>query len=224
MEGKGANDMTFSLQTMLDVLPALLRGTVVTLQATAAGILLALALGLFLAIARRGSNRAIVVVIDLFVTVIRSTPLLIQLYLLFYVLPLYGPSLSPLVTGVLGLGVHYSSYLSEVFRAGIDAVPKGQWEASVALQMPRAKTWCRIILPQAFRIVLPQIGNYMISMYKHASLLATITVVELLGAALNYAGETFRYLEVLTLVGVIYFIIGYIFSRIIKYIELKLAY
>ncbi len=216
--------MNFSPQVMLDVLPALLRGTLVTLYVTAAGMVLAIVVGLVLAVARRGGNRIAVAAVDLFVTVVRSTPLLIQLYLLFYVLPLYGVSFSPLLTGIVGLGLHYSSFLSEVFRAGIEAVPRGQWEASVALQFSRATTWKRIILPQAFRVVLPQIGNYLISMYKHAALLATITVVELLGAALNFAGETFRYFEVFTLVGIIYFIIGYALSRVVRHLELRASY
>lgn len=216
--------MNFSPQVMLDVLPALLRGTLVTLYVTAAGMVLAIVVGLVLAVARRGGNRIAVAAVDLFVTVVRSTPLLIQLYLLFYVLPLYGVSFSPLLTGIVGLGLHYSSFLSEVFRAGIEAVPRGQWEASVALQFSRATTWKRIILPQAFRVVLPQIGNYLISMYKHAALLATITVVELLGAALNFAGETFRYFEVFTIVGIIYFIIGYALSRVVRHLELRASY
>lgn len=216
--------MNFSPQVMLDVLPALLRGTLVTLYVTAAGMVLAIVVGLVLAVARRGGNRIAVAAVDLFVTVVRSTPLLIQLYLLFYVLPLYGVSFSPLLTGIVGLGLHYSSFLSEVFRAGIEAVPRGQWEASVALQFSRATTWKRIILPQAFRVVLPQIGNYLISMYKHAALLATITVVELLGSALNFAGETFRYFEVFTLVGIIYFIIGYALARVVRHLELRASY
>lgn len=224
MEAKGADDMNFSPQITAELLPALLRGTVVTLYATAAGMAVALAVGLLIAVARRGGNPVAVLIIDSFVTVVRSTPLLIQLYLLFYVLPLYGPSFSPLFTGILGLGLHYSSYISEVFRAGIDAVPRGQWEACIALQFSRVKTWTRIILPQAFRIVLPQIGNYLISMYKHASLLATITVVELLGAALNFAGETFRYFEAFTLVGIIYFVIGFAFSRLVRYLEQRTTY
>lgn len=215
--------MNFNARVFVDAWPALMDGLKITMIASTAGMAVALALGLSIAIAGRNARRVGALLIESLVTIVRSTPLLIQLYLLFYVLPLYGPRLSPLATGIIGLGVHYASYLSEVFRAGIDSVPKGQWEATVALHLNRRTTWTRIILPQVVRTVLPQVGNYFISIYKAAALLATITVVDLLGAGLNYAGETFRYFEIFTLIGIIYFIIGFLLSRFVQYAERRLA-
>lgn len=211
--------MNFSVEYCIEVLPKLLDGAVITIYATIVGMVIALALGLLLAIARKIGRGITVFSVDTFVLVIRSTPLLIQLYIMFYVLPLYGISFSPFVTGVLTLGVHYATFISEVFRAGIEAVPKGQWEAAHALNFPTRKLWLRVIVPQTIRPIIPQLGNYLIQMYKHAALLATITVIEVLGAALNEAGETFRYLEIFTLVGIIYFIIGYTCSLGVRRLE-----
>ncbi len=215
--------MNFDLNSIPVILPLLLQGLKVTVIASAGAAVVAIVLGFVIAMLRRSARRSLCLVIDTVVTVIRSTPLLVQLYLLFYVLPLYGPALSPMTTGILGLGIHYSAYLSEVFRAGIDAVPKGQWEAAIALQFNRFQTWKRLIIPQVLRIVLPQVGNYFISIYKHSSLLATITVVEVLGATLNYAGETFRYLEAFTILGILYFIVGFSLSQTVGYLERRLA-
>ncbi len=215
--------MTFSLKVLRDAWPALWDGLKITMLASAAGMTVAIILALVIAIAIRGGGPTTRLTLNGLVTVVRSTPLLIQLYLLFYVLPLYGPKLSPLTTGVIGLGLHYASYLSEVFRAGIEAIPKGQWEAATALHLSRKTTWFRIVLPQVAKTVLPQVGNYFISIYKSAALLATITVVDLLGAGLNYAGETFRYFEIFTLIGLIYFTIGFTLSRILSYLESRFA-
>lgn len=215
--------MNFDLNSINVILPLLLQGLKVTVVASTGAVIVAIALGLLIAIVRRSAGRVLRLAIDSVVTVVRSTPLLVQLYLLFYVLPLYGPAMSPMTTGILGLGIHYCAYLSEVFRAGIDAVPKGQWEAAIALQFNRFQTWRRLIIPQVVRIVLPQVGNYFISIYKHSSLLATITVVEILGTTLNYAGETFRYFEAFTLLGIIYFIVGFSLSRTVGYLERRLA-
>lgn len=215
--------MNFDFDSVQTFLPLLLSGLRVTIIASTGGLVVAVTVGLLIAIVLRSAPLPVRLITDALVTVVRSTPLLIQLYLLFYVLPLYGPTFSPLFTGIVGLGLHYSSYLSEVFRAGIDAVPKGQWEAAIALQFNRQQTWRRLILPQVIRIVLPQVGNYFISIYKHSALLATITVVEILGTTLNYAGETFRYFEAFTLLGVVYFVIGFALSRTVIFLERRLA-
>jgi polar amino acid transport system permease protein len=137
------------------VLPAILEGLLVTLQATVLGALLAYVLGLVFALLRRSPIRVISTVVWLIMEFIRSTPLLVQLFFLFYVLPLVGVTLSPMVTGVLGLGLHYATYTAEVYRAGIEAVPKGQWEAATALSLPTRRVWTAVVLPQAIPRVLP---------------------------------------------------------------------
>src|SRR5690606_29780824 len=106
--------------------------------------------------------------------------LLIQLYFLYYVLPTTGIVLSPMVTGVIGLGLHYSSYTAEVYRAGINAVPRGQWEAARSLHLNRWQTYRHVILPQAIPPMIPVLGNYLIAMFKDTPLLSAITIVEML--------------------------------------------
>src|SRR5690554_1091300 len=141
--------MTFDWAYAKAILPSLLEAMVITLQATFAGFGLAVVVGLGLALARRSAQRVISRPAGWFVEFVRSTPLLVQLYFLFFALPSAGISLSPFAAGVLGLGLHYATYISEVYRAGIEAVPPGQWEAATALYFNRFQTWTRVILPQA---------------------------------------------------------------------------
>lgn len=139
----------FDWQFAWQVLPELIPGLWVTLQATVLGMVLALVLGLSWTICRRAPNRILSGTAHWIVEFVRSTPLLIQLYFLFYVLPSAGVAISPLLTGLLALGLHYSAYTTEVYRAGIEAVPRGQWDASTALGLPRRHIWHAVILPQA---------------------------------------------------------------------------
>lgn len=200
-------------------LPVLLRGLAVTLEATLLGMALALVLGLVWAALGRASSLALRGLARSLVELVRSTPLLVQLYFLFYVLPQTGLRFSPLVTGVLGLGLHYSAYLAEVYRAGIDAVPRGQWEAASVLGISRRRTFVSIILPQALVPMVPVLGNYLVAMFKDTPLLSAITVLELLSRAKLLGAAEFRYLEPLTLVGVLLLIISLSASRLVLTLE-----
>ena len=135
---------------------------------------------------------------------IRRTPLLVQLYFLFYVLPDLGIFLSPFAAGVIGLGIHFSTYTSEVYRAGIENIPKGQWEASRALNYNAYQTMRFVILPQAIPPMIPPLANYLITMFKETPLLSAITVVELFGAANIFSNTTYKFLEPMTLVGLFF--------------------
>jgi polar amino acid transport system permease protein len=154
---------------------------------------------------------------------IRSTPLLVQLYFLFFVLPDTGIRLSALTTGVLALGLHYSAYTAEVYRAGIEGVPREQWEAALALNMKPWHTWFAVILPQALPPVIPAMGNYLVAMFKDTPMLAAITVMELLQTAKLIGAESFRYLEPLTLVGLLFLAISLLSSRLIHALEARFA-
>lgn len=200
-------------------MPQLMAGLKVTIEATVLGMILALALGLFWTICRRSTNRWLAVICHWIVEFVRSTPLLIQLYFLFYVLPSVGVVLSPLITGLLALGLHYSCYTAEVYRSGIDAVPKGQWDASTSLGFSKLYVWRAIILPQAIPRVLPVLGNYFIAMFKDTPLLAAITVMEMLQQAKLIGAQEFRYLEPLTMVGVIFLILSLIASQMVIALE-----
>jgi polar amino acid transport system permease protein len=201
------------------ILPALLRAFLVTVEATALGMALALVLGLVWAIVRRSHHRSLSLAAYWTIELIRSTPLLVQIYFLYFVLPEAGIRFSAMTTGVLALGLHYSAYTAEVYRAGIDGVPRGQWEAALALNMRPWHMWRAVILPQAIPPVIPALGNYLVAMFKDTPLLAAITVLELLQTAKLIGAETFRYLEPLTLVGLLFLAVSLLASRFIYTLE-----
>jgi polar amino acid transport system permease protein len=215
--------VTFDVNYALELLPLLLRATLLTIEATVGGMALALVGGLVLTVLRLGFPGPISRLATAYIEFVRSTPLLIQLFFLFYVLPRYGVAFDPLLTGIVALGLHYSAYTAEVYRAGILSVPPGQWEAATALNFSTRRTWTRIILPQALPPVIPALGNYVVSMFKDTPLLATITVSELLGTALNEAGQTYRYFEPLTIVGLIFLGLSYPSALLIRRLELRYA-
>ena len=215
--------MPFDWDFAKSILPRLAEASIITVQATVCAFALAAVLGLMLAIGRRSQYCEIRFPIIGFVEVIRSTPLLIQLYFLFFVLPHVGVTLPPFTSGVIGLGLHYSTYTSEVYRAGIESVPKGQWEAALALNYSRYHMFRRVILPQAIPPVIPALGNYLISMFKDTPLLAAITVMELMHTANVIASERFLYVEPMTLVGLIFLGVSVISVFFLRYLERRLA-
>jgi polar amino acid transport system permease protein len=195
--------MTFDLDFAIKIFPTLLDGAKITALATCGGMAFALVGGLLLAIARMSPLRLLRYAAGAYVEFFRDTPLLIQLFFLFYVLPFWGITLPALVTGVLGLGLNYSAYTSEVYRAGIESVPRGQWEVAVALNLSASDTWRKVVLPQAYPPVVPMLGNNLIGMFKDSMLLSTITVLELFGRANQIGSHTYRFLEPFTLLGLI---------------------
>lgn len=212
----------FDWSFALHIVPPLLRALIVTVEATVAGMLLAVTLGLLLAVARRFGAWPLARAASFFVSFIRSTPLLVQIYFLFYVAPLGGVKFSPFVTGALALGLHYSAYCAEVYRAGIEGVPQSQWDAASALNFSRRDTLVRVILPQAIPPVVPALGNYLIAMFKDAPMLSVITVVELLQEGKIIGSETFRYTEPLTLVGVLFLLLSLLSAGGLRYAERRL--
>ncbi|MFQ5753091.1 MAG: ectoine/hydroxyectoine ABC transporter permease subunit EhuD [bacterium] len=201
------------------LIPKLVNALGITIAATVLGMALAMALGLFWAILRKSKHPAVYWLSTTVVEFFRSTPLLVQIYFLFYVLPDAGLRLTPFQTGILALGIHYSAYLAEVYRAGIDSVPEGQWEAAKALNMSKAHTFKSIILPQALPPIIPAMGNYLIAMFKDTPMLSAITVLELLQTSKIIGAETFRYIEPLTLVGVLFLTLSLISARMIRSLE-----
>lgn len=209
----------------VDIIPALLRGLQVTFQATVLGSLLAFSLGLVLTLLLRTRIRPVTVVVRGFIEFVRSTPLLVQIYFLFFVLPIeFGVTLSALTVGVLALGVHYATYTAEVYRAGIEAVPRGQWEAATALNLPRGRTWAAVILPQAIPRVLPALGNYVISMFKETPLLIGIGILDLVGQAREAGNDTFRYVEPYTLAGLFFLLLSYPSSLLVRRLERRVGF
>jgi polar amino acid transport system permease protein len=201
------------------VLPDLLVGLKVTVEATLFGTMIALVLGMFWTLLRLAEIPFVSSAISLIVQFLRGTPVLIQLYFFFYALPGYGVTLSALATGILGLGLFYSAVASEVYRAGIEGVAPGQWEASLTLGLPIFWMWRRIILPQALRAILPMLGNIVVVMFKDTALLSTITIAELLSNAMDAAQAEYRFIEPLTLAALLYFIVSYTSVQGVRVLE-----
>ncbi|MFE9863810.1 ectoine/hydroxyectoine ABC transporter permease subunit EhuD [Streptomyces sp. NPDC005506] len=210
----------FDWNAARDALPLVLEGFRVTLLATVLGTLVAAVLGLAIAVAGRAPSRFVTVPVRVVMEFIRSTPLLVQLV---GVAALFT-AVEPLTIGIVVLGVHYAAYTSEVYRAGIDGVPKGQWEACRALSLTPRRTWQAVILPQAVRNVLPALGNYAISMFKETPFLAVITVQEMVFEARKYGADHFAYTEAFTLAGLVFLVASYPTSLLMRKLEKRLGH
>ncbi len=204
---------------VIQILPTLIEGVKITILATVLGYILAAIVGLAIAIIRRSKNKLISRPMGFVAEFIRGTPLLVQLYFIFYVLPDLGLTLSPLVAGVIGLGLHYGTYTAEVYRAGIDNVARGQWEAAKACNLSSTQTWTQIILPQALPPMIPALANYFIAMFKETPLLSAITVLELMNQARSIANYNYRYIEPITLVGAFFLVISLISVVGLRWLE-----
>jgi polar amino acid transport system permease protein len=207
----------------ISILPMLLTGLWVTVQITVMGTVIAAVLGLVFAVVRRLAVPILSSAVSFVVVFVRGTPLLVQAYCAFFVLPAYGISFDAFTTGTIIIGINYSAYMAEVYRSGIQGVPKGQWEAATALSLPAGRVWGRIILPQAFRTVVPMLGNYFIQMFKDSAVLSAITVVELMATAQAIGSSNFRYLEPLTLAAVLFLAVSYPASRLVDRLERRYA-
>ena len=187
-----------------ELLPRFIDATGKTLIAAGGGYTIAIILGLVFVLAQRTPFRALTFVVREFVELIRSTPLLLQVFFVFYVGPQYGVQLSPWMSGMVAIGLHYGAYLSEVYRGGIESVSKGQWEAATAINMSMFKTYHRIIIPQALPPAIAGMGNYLVGIFKDTPMLSVIGVAELMHTANSVGAESYRYLEPYTMVGVIF--------------------
>ena len=196
-----------------------MQGVRITVLATLLGFVLAALLGLAAAILRRSRSAPLRHTVRFVLDFIRGTPLLVQLYFLFYILPGLGLTLSALTAGVLGIGLHYSAYMAEVYRAGIENVPRGQWEAAKACNFATWQIWRYVVLPQAIGPMIPALANYLIAMFKETPLLSAITVVELMGEARSIANFNYRYLEPMTLVGAFFLAISLVAVALVRLLE-----
>jgi len=203
-------------------LPLLLRGAGITIMLSVVSMALATALGLLLAVTRFYSPPVIGGIATAYVEVYRGTPLLIQLFIIYYGLPNIGIALSPLAAAIIGLGMNYAAYEAEVYRAGIEAVPPGQVEAALSLGMSRSLTFQTIIFPQAFRISLPAVTNDFIALFKDSSIVSVIAMVELTKTYAILAATTLRYFELGLVVAVLYFGMSYPLSILARRIEWRM--
>lgn len=196
-------------------------GIVITFQVTIGAILLAIVFGLIAGLGRISANRYINGIASLYVEVIRGIPLLVQLFYIYYALGRFV-KIPAIMSAIIAMAFCYGAYMAEIFRAGIQSIHKGQMEAALSLGMSRRQAMREIILPQAFKIVLPPIGNEFIALLKDSSLVSILAVSDLLRRGREYASETFNYFETYTVIALIYLIMTLFFSKLISIMEEKL--
>ena len=192
----------------IEILPSMLWATLNTILAAGIGYAIAAVVGLLFLLGQRTPIKIVNMINREIVEFIRSTPLLIQLFFVYFVLPQFGITLSAWVCGMITIGLHFGTYLSEVYRGALEGVPKTQWEACRALNFSTFYTYRKIVLPQAFPIAIPGMGNYLVGIFKDTPLLSTIGVAELFHAATAVGGYHYRYLEPYTIVGIIFLILS----------------
>ncbi|PXW89180.1 amino acid ABC transporter membrane protein 2 (PAAT family) [Streptohalobacillus salinus] len=215
----------WSFERFFEAWPYILKGLHITVGVTISAFLFAAVFGLVWAILRRVENKQLNFIITWVMEFIRSTPPLVQLFFIYYawpVIPVVGVTLSPFVSAVVGLGLHFSTYIGEIYRSGIESVGKGQWEAATALNFSTLDKWRKIILPQAFPPTIPMLGNYFIIMFKEVPLASTIGVTGILHMANSFGSTHFNLIEALTIVGIIFLALSYPAAVLIKKLEVKL--
>lgn len=217
--------MNWKWDMFFDAFPFVLQGLGITVALTIACYIFAVVFGFVWTFLKRIPIKSVHWLVSWVMEFIRSTPPLVQLFFIYYawpMVPVIGVSLNPFLSAVLGLGLHYSTYIAEVYRAGIESVPKGQWEASTALNFTRKQKWTKIILPQAIPPTIPMLGNYFIIMFKEVPLASTIGVTGILHMANTYGSHHFRYLEALTIVAIIFLVLSYPAAILVRKLEEKM--
>lgn len=224
------------LKALRELLPKLLGealGIVITV--TIVGFILALVIGFLLALARVSKKKILNRIIIIFQEIIRGTPLLVQLVYIYYVVPLlievivylitgedYKFELSPVTAGIIGMGINYGTYISEVIRSAILSIDKGQIEAALALGLSQRQAMFRIVIPQAIRNSIPVFGNYLVMLVKDTSLMAYITAQEFLMTTKAYTAQTFLTIESYTILALVYLCICIPLALIVKLVERKM--
>jgi His/Glu/Gln/Arg/opine family amino acid ABC transporter permease subunit len=212
-----------SLEDLRAWMPQLLVAAGGTLRMTALAYLVAVVAGLLLALARLSRRRALAGAAGCYIELIRGTPALTQLFLIYFGLASAGLVLSGFAAAVIGLGMNYAAYMAEVYRAGIAAVHRGQREAALAIGMTNALAMRSIILPQAIRIIVPPMANYAVSLLKDTSVASLISAPELMLRARDLSSEYFMPMQLYLLVGAIYLIMAYPLGKGARYLELRLG-
>ncbi|HEY6434277.1 MAG TPA: amino acid ABC transporter permease [Acetobacteraceae bacterium] len=210
-------------EDLRDWLPQLLVAAGGTLKMTALAYAVAVAAGLLLALARISRRRTLAAAAGWYIELIRGTPALTQLFLIYFGLASAGFVLSAFTAAVVGLGMNYAAYLAEVYRAGIRAIHSGQREAALAIGMTHAQAMRSIILPQALRVIVPPMANYAVSLLKDTSVASLISAPELMLRARDLSSEYFEPMQLYLLVGGMYLVIAYPLAKGARYLELRLG-
>jgi His/Glu/Gln/Arg/opine family amino acid ABC transporter permease subunit len=214
--------MTFDWSVIWTHRQALLEGAALTVGLTVLTMLLAVPGGIMLALMRLSSNKLLQSASLGFVEFFRNLPLILVIYWVFYVMPMAVEfQLSPLVTALVALVLNISAYNAETFRAGINSIRKGQMEAALAMGMSRRQAMFKVVIPQAGRRILPVIASTWVSLFKDTSLVSVIAVSELAYSAMQIRAQTFRVLEMLTAMAVLYWLMGYPQAKLVDWIHRK---
>lgn len=209
-------------QLLIDSMPALLRGALISLKISFFGCAIGFVLGTILGLGHTSKSRILRAIITLYVTIMRGTPMLIQIAFAVFVLPEFGIVLPPLWAGILAIGLNSGAYVSQIVRAGINSVPRGQLEAAQVLGLSRFQTTRYILLPQAIRIILPSLGNEFITLIKDSSLLSTVGVMELYGQGSIIRSQTYDALTAYCGVALIYLVMTTTLSILVSWLEMRL--
>ncbi|MGM0502190.1 MAG: amino acid ABC transporter permease [Bacillota bacterium] len=206
-----------------DALPFLLKGAGMTIKITALSVLLGIALGTILGLARVSKNKVLQNIAKSYIEFFRGTPLLIQLFILYYGLPSLGIKLSPYFAAVLGLGLNSGAYVGEIVRAGINSINKGQMEAARSLGMSYPQAMRYVILPQAIKRVVPPLGNEFIALLKDSSLVSVIAVKDLTRQSRLVISRNYQSFLILITTAIIYFAMTFILTRLVNYTERRMS-
>ncbi|WML60376.1 amino acid ABC transporter permease [Neobacillus sp. PS2-9] len=213
--------LDFSLVTKF--IPFMIKATVVTLELSVVSILIGIILGLFIALMKISSIKVLSLIADFYLWIIRGTPMLVQLFIVYFGLPQIGIELSPFVSSVIALGINSAAYIAEIYRGGIQSIPKGQVEAAESLGMKYPTIMKKIILPQAIRVSVPSLGNQAIMMLKDSSLASLVTVSELMMVSQRFASTNFAFIEFYVAAAGFYLIMTTLFTFILNKVEVRMS-
>ncbi|MBU3188310.1 amino acid ABC transporter permease [Clostridium bowmanii] len=216
------HSITTFFTTVVKFAPKFVPGVIWTLELAFFSILLGTLLGLIVAMLKLTNKKYLTVFVDLYVTIVRGTPLLLQLYFIFYGLPNMGIMIASFPSAVIGLSLHNGAYISEIFRGAIESIDFGQREAARSLGMSRWQAMQRVVLPQAFKRSIPALGNQFIIAIKDSSLASVITITEIMLLAKQYSSVTYDVFPIFFIAGVYYLAIILVVTKLLKKIELKL--
>lgn len=210
-----------NVSLVMKYMPFLLRGLEYTLIVSIAAIAIAVCVGVLLSLLRLTKNKILNGFVNIYVSFVRGTPVIVQIFIIYYVIAMMGIDVSALLSGIIALSLNSGGFMSEIIRGGLSAIPQGQYESALALGMPKRKIWLRIIFPQVFNTVTPQLTSEFINVIKVSPMLSIISVVELTRAAQRLVTQTYVTLPFYIAIGIMYFIVCALLEEVVKYQERK---
>lgn len=216
-----------TLNTIFQYMPLLIKGLGYTILVSILAILIALGIGMLLTVLRSGGDslpsRILKKIVNIYISFVRGTPVLVQIYLIYQALAVIGPNLSNFASGVIALSLNSGGFMAEIMRGGITTIPKGQIEAGLSIGMSKKQIWTRIILPQVFRVVLPQLTSEFINVIKVSPMLSVIAIVELTRTAQRLVNNTYITVPFYFTIAVLYFIVCALLEEVVKWLKRRNA-